>query len=90
MEISVNHTGIVIVLVTALIVILLILINKVKKYKNEQISNYNQLCNSCIRSIDMFAKESKRLSDITDCLVSEIKDFKKSKVYKDYNNGVRK
>lgn len=90
MQISGNHTGMIIIIVTTLVVVLLILISKVKKYKSEQIKDYQNLSRSCIKSIDIFAKESKRLSDITDCLVKEMQAFKNSEVYKSYKNGNRK
>ena len=82
-----THVGLIVVIVTALIALLLFLIHSVHKYKKGQIADYKKLSEACIKSIDIFTKESKKLHNITECLVKEMVDFKNSEVYKNYKNG---
>lgn len=84
-----THVGLIIIAISVLIIILLILIYKVQQHKAEQIKNYNSIIKTCIRSIDLFTEESKKLHNITTCLVNEMKEFKDSEVYKNYKNGSR-
>lgn len=71
----------------ALVVILFVLLYQIKKYKIEQIKNYNKIVKTCIQGIDIFSKESAKLHKITECLVKEMQDFKNSEAYKSYKNG---
>lgn len=82
-----THVGLIIIAISILIIILLVLIYKVQQHKAEQIRNYNKIVKTCIKSIDIFAEESKKLNKITNCLVQEMQEFKNSEVYKNYKNG---
>lgn len=82
-----NSIGVIISIVSVLIIVLLILIYKAQQYKAQQIKNYNSVIKTCIKSIDLFTKESVNLQNITKCLVNEMQDFKNSSVYKDYNKS---
>jgi hypothetical protein len=82
-----THVGMIVVIVTALIVLLLIICYKIKKYKDKQVNDYKKIVKISIQSIDMFSKESAKLHKITECLVKEMQDFKNSEAYKSYKNG---
>lgn len=82
-----DHVGLIIVIVTLLIVALFILIRKIEKYKADKIENYHNVITSCMKSLDLFTAESEKLNKMTDCLLKEMIEFKKSKIYKDYMNG---
>jgi len=82
-----THVGLIIFIVTLLIVLLLILCYKIKKYKNKQIKTHIELISVCMKSIDLFSKESAKLHKITDCLIKEMQEVKNSEVYKSYKNG---
>lgn len=84
-----THVGMIIFFVTLLVVVLIIAIYKVEKYKKGQIADYKKLSEACIKSIDIFTVESKKLHDITECLMKEMVDFKKSDIYKNYKNDRR-
>ncbi len=86
MEPTSTHVGMIIALITFFIVFLLVLCYQIKKHKDEQIKNYNAIIKTCIKSIDIFSKESAKLHEITECLVKEMQQFKNSKIYKDYIN----
>lgn len=47
---------------------------------------YGNVIKSCLKSIDVFTEEGKKLNRITECLVNEMQQFKNSEVYKDYKN----
>ena len=86
--------GMIIVIVTGLIVVLLVLIYWVNRERNRNrnrykdvIKNYENVINSSLNAIDLFTKESDRLNKITECILAEIKKFKNSKYYKDYNSN---
>ena len=82
-----THVGMIVIIVTALIVLLLIICYKIKKYKDKQVNDYNKIVKTCIQSIDIFSKETAKLRKITECLVQEMQDFKNSEAYKSYKNG---
>lgn len=82
-----THVGMIVVIVTALIVLLLIICYKIKKYKDKQVNDYKKIVKISIQSIDIFSKESAKLRKITECLVKEMQDFKNSEAYKSYKNG---
>lgn len=82
-----THVGMIVVIVTALIVLLLIICYKIKKYKDKQVNDYKKIVKISIQSIDIFSKESAKLRKITECLVQEMQDFKNSEAYKSYKNG---
>lgn len=89
MQPSSPHVGMIIIVVTLLVIVPIVLIYKVKKYKQGQIADYRKLSEACIKSIDIFAIESKKLHDMTECLMKEMVDFKKSDIYKNYKNDRR-
>lgn len=82
-----THVGMIVIVVTALIVLLLIICYKIKKYKEQQVNDYKKIVKISIQSIDIFSKESAKLRKITECLVKEMQDFKNSEAYKSYKNG---
>ena len=82
-----TYVGMIVVIVTALIVLLLIICYKIKKYKEQQVNDYKKIVKISIQSIDIFSKESAKLRKITECLVKEMQDFKNSEAYKSYKNG---
>ncbi len=70
----------------AVVVALLYICYRIKKYKDKQIKMYGNVIKSCTKSIDIFIEEGKKLNRITECLVNEMQQFKNSEVYKDYKN----